>query len=177
MHGDQAAHDGQGNPGASADEDWAALNAKVRRVAMGYLAQHLLGRMVIIRKVFEPFRTLFSDQIVLGRDRWEWRQRSIAAQSRLRRTQERRWYRMVVAVLGEFEETFLSSIGRLMMEPEEWVHLPPDVMSVRYFSLTFHLLARAGTVHALLQVPHEDSLFVFSHCSPILPSGQTCPSR
>ena len=42
-----------------------------------------------------------------------------------------------------------------MIDPEQWVHLPPDVMTVRYRLLTFRLLTRAGsTVHDLLQVAH-----------------------
>ena len=39
VHSDHAAHAGSGNLGASADEDWAALNANFRRVAMVHLAQ------------------------------------------------------------------------------------------------------------------------------------------
>ena len=102
------------------------------------------------------------------------KQRSIAARSR-----ERRQYRVEVAALGDFEVRLLTSIGRLMIESEQWVRFPPDVMTVRYRALTFRLLARAGsTVHALLQVPHEEFLFRFSTMlSPILPSRQTSPSR
>ena len=44
------------NLGASADEDWAGLSAKLRRVVVGYLAHHPVGRMVIIWKLFEQFR-------------------------------------------------------------------------------------------------------------------------
>ena len=51
--------EGSGNPGVSADEDWAALSAKFRRVAMGYLAQYPVGRMVTIQKIFEPFQRSF----------------------------------------------------------------------------------------------------------------------
>ena len=85
------------------------------------------------------------------------KQRSIAARSRLLGTKERRKYRMEVAALGEQEERFMTSTGRLMLESEQWVHLPPDVMTVR-----FRLLARAGsTFHGLLQVPHEGFPFHF----------------
>ena len=49
-------------------------------------------------------------------------------------------------------------------------------MTVRYRSLTFRVFARAGnTVHALLQVPHEEFPFGLSQCSPILPPRQTEP--
>ena len=127
--------EGSGNPGVSADEDWAVLNAKFRRVAMGYPAwangHHPEG-----------LRRLLLGQIGLGSDKRERNQRSMAAQSRLRGTKERRNDR-------------LPFIGRLMIEPKQWVHLSPDVMTVRHRSLTFRLLAPAGnTVHALLQVPH-----------------------
>ena len=75
----------------------------------------------------------------------------------------RRQYRMEVAALGEFEERFLSSIGRLMIESEQSIGLPTDVMTVRHHSLTFRLLARAGsTMHALLQVPQERFPFSLS---------------
>ena len=60
---------------------------------------------------------------MLGSDLWERKQRSGAAQSRLRRTTERRQYRMEGAALAEFEERFLSSIRRLMKESEQWVPL------------------------------------------------------
>ena len=86
---------------------------------------------------------------------------------------------MEVAALGEFEVKFLTSIGRLMTESEQWVHLPLYVTTVRYRSLTFCLLARVGsTVHALLQLPREEFFPLgFSQCSLILPSRQACPSR
>ena len=71
VHDDQAAYEGSSNPGVSADEDKAALNAKFRRAAMGYLAQNPLGGMVIIRKVFESFRRLLLDQVGHGSDKWE----------------------------------------------------------------------------------------------------------
>ena len=65
--------------------------------------------------------------------------------------------------LGEFEERFLSSIGRLMIESEQSIGLPIDVMTVRHHSLTFRLLARAGsTMDALLQVPQEQFPFSLS---------------
>ena len=102
-----------GNFGASADEDWTALDAKYRRVAMGYLAQYVLGRKVIIRKVFDPFCRLLLDQIGLGSDTWERKQRSIAARSRLPGT-----YRMEEWALCLFEERFWTSIGRLMIVSE-----------------------------------------------------------
>ena len=38
---------------------------------------------------------------------------------------------MEVAALGDFEERVFSTIGRIMTESEQWVHLPPDVMTVR----------------------------------------------
>ena len=84
---------------------------------MGRLGQYPLGRMVFMRKVFEP-------------------------------------------ALGEFEQVFLSIFERLRKESEQRVHLPPDVMTVRHRSITFRLLARAGsTMHALLQVPHNEFPF------------------
>ena len=58
----------------------AALNAKFRRVAMRYIAKYPLGRMVIIQKIFKPFRKLLLDQIGLGNDRWERKQRNRGAE-------------------------------------------------------------------------------------------------
>ena len=102
MRSNQAANEGSGNPGAIADEDWPALKAKFRRVTMEYFAQYPLGRMFIFRKVFDPFRRLFLDQIGLGSDKWERKERSIAARSRLRGTKERRKYRMEGPALGDW---------------------------------------------------------------------------
>ena len=94
--GEQAAHVGSGNPGVSADEDWAALNVKFWRVAMGYFAQYTRGRMVIIHKVFEPFRILLLDQIGLGSEKWEREQRSIAALTRRQQQQKEETLQLVV---------------------------------------------------------------------------------
>ena len=94
----------------SPDEDWAALNAKFRRVAMGYRVR--LGEWSSSGRSSSRSAGSFLGQFGLGSGLWERKQRSIAARSSLRGTKQRRKYRMEVAALGEFEEKFLTSIGR-----------------------------------------------------------------
>ena len=132
--------------------DWAEQNARHRSVAAAYLAEDPLGRMILIRKVFEPFRQLLFDQIALGSARWEQKQRSVEAKHLLTGDGGRRKFRVEVAATGEYEDRFLDAIEKLMMGADSWEMLPPELLDLRHRSLATRLLARAAsTVQALFQ--------------------------
>ena len=80
-------------------------------------------------------------------------------------------------VLDEFEERFLTFIGRFMIEPEQCVHLPLEVMTVRNRSITFRFLELAAPCTLCCKCHMRSFPSASSQCSPILPSRRTCPSH
>lgn len=144
-------------PSAGAHEespDWARQNENHRKIASSFLSGKPLGRIMIIRQVFEPFRTMLHKLIHLGSDAWEKRQEANEARFLMGEEVPDRHFRIVRAALHEVEHEFCTQVAALGA-PSNWKHLPDDCHDMATQGLLFRLLSRAGSAaDALLREPH-----------------------
>ena len=120
---------GDGNPeemAAHAEQefDYAQQNEKHRRISLQYVqTKPFWGKIMILCKVFEPFRVLLNELMHISSDSWEWRQAAIEAKYLMGKGVEERKYRVTIAAMHELEHKFakwgagLSAAARMGMPP------------------------------------------------------------
>lgn len=141
--------------GSSASE-LADRNSRFRKVGLEYLNTEPLGNIMIVRKVFEPFRVLLSTLINIGGESWQTEQLAQEARHILDGAGSTRKHRIQVAAKHELENEFNAGLHKALFGPSAWRHLPMTSKTKETRSLVFRLLSRAGcTVECLLRLPHD----------------------
>ena len=130
----------EGAPNAAST--FAERNRKHLSIAAEYLSSQPLGRIMILRKVFEPFRVLLNRLIHMSSDAWEAEQAAIEAKFLLGRGVAERTFRAQVAAAQTLENDFADAVKRLA-DVSCWEHLPPKHWDWETRALVFRLLSRA----------------------------------
>lgn len=163
QHGGAPNHDDAGTSSgqpsaATASSDaasWAATNAKDRALAANWLSTNPRGLIVLQRLLMEPLRHLLKQQLDIGSDEWEAKQRMIVARADLAGEPLQRQYRVTIASSLVLESEALVRTRSLYFEPSFWSLLPPECVSVRYRALAFKTISRVGScIVAMLQHQH-----------------------
>ena len=137
--------------------DWAALNAKARRVGFDFIRSMPLGTLMALRRCLEPFRVLIAKMLKISGDDWEQKQRLAAskADDASAGARPKRQYRVLIAATHVLEDEFHASTKTLLQDSTLWQFLPDDVLVQRFQCLLFRMLSRMMcAVHELLRQPH-----------------------
>ena len=138
-----------------AGETWAEQNERRRAKASAFLSRRPLGRIIILREVFEPFRILLNRLIRMSSDSWETQEAAKEAQHLLGQPSQERRFRVHIAAKQELENAFMDAVVKMGV-PERWAHLPIDHWDMHTRGLVFRLLSRAlCVVEVLLRLPHD----------------------
>ena len=146
---------GAAQAGQQAASDFAKQNEKHRRVALGYALTKPLGRIMLLRKIFDPFRALLNSLIHISSDTWERRQAADEAKYIMGQGGQGRKFRVTIAASQELENKFATGM-RDLGRPQEWEHLPAKHMHRRMRGLAFRMMSRGlCTVQYFLTLPHD----------------------
>jgi len=147
-----------GAPAAAAAaglESFAEQNERHRKIASNYLQTMPLGRLMILRTIFEPFRKLLNRLIHISSDSWDSAQAAKEAKHMLGTESEPRQFRVQIAARQELENEFAVEVARIV-DPECWKYMPVRNMDLQTRGLVFRLISRSKcTVDALLRLPHD----------------------
>ena len=140
---------------APTPSDWAQQNETHRKVAAEFVGRRPLGKITIMRRVFEPFRKLLNQLISMSSDKWDRKQASLEAAHLLGKGTEPRAFRVLVAALQTLENNFQREIAELG-KPGHWSFLPAVDMDVATRGLVFRMLSKAlVVVEVLLKLGHD----------------------
>lgn len=150
---------GEGDPGGNIE--WSALNAKFRAGGFVFIANQPLGRVMLLRRCFEPFRALLSAYFRLAGEEWDLEQRAkdVAFLAGAAGVTPRE-YRVVVAASCscKLEIAFLGEVWDLQRFSSLWCCPPPSCFTAPFKNLVCRLLSRMGcTVEQLLMSVNSQS--------------------
>ena len=123
--------------------DWAALNARVKRVAAEWIATAPFGRVIVMRVVLEPWRQLMHSFIEMSGEAWELKQRLQESTFLSRGVGEPRSYRVATFASLKLEKAFLAQVAD-RLKVTHWTHLPAERRTYKERALCFKMLSRAG---------------------------------
>ena len=136
--------------------DWATINARARRVGCIWIQSIPLGKLMLFRKVAEPFRVLMAAHFKLASAAWERRQKCAEAASQGETTSGQRHYRIAIAASHELEDKFIADTESLCSDDDFWALMPNTDRTLRFQALAFRMVSRMGcAVHELLYAPHD----------------------
>ena len=151
-----AAADGSGEAAADAS-NWQAFNSRSRSVAGAWWDSEPKVRLIIIRLVMEPARSLMSSYLTMAGDDWNAAQIKACLHARLAGREPHREYRVSVAASNVLEEACLARVHTLLGSDTLWATLPEAALTKSNRALAFRMLSRlACGVHELLIKPHRD---------------------
>lgn len=146
-------------PSGGQERSWAEINASHRRIALTWVQSDPLAKIMLQRLVLEPLRQVLVAQFATAGDDFEQKQRSKLAQAMQDGapvTFGSRKYRLTIAAEGGVETKCFAQIHTLFAEAAMWEIFPRTAYTVRFRSLAFRMLSRAGcVVKQLLEFPHQ----------------------
>lgn len=134
---------------------WAEQNDLSRRLTMQFICSGAVDLMPILSIVVGPLATLLRDQMVLGGDQWEARERrkQLEALAGGTASVHSRRYRIVVAAEGELEDKLAERVEAAQSDSLLWQAVHPQARTGATNELGFRMLhmARAVVHHHLTE--------------------------
>ena len=157
---EQPIHSSQPHNVSEQSNGTAEDNARFRSKGLEFVESEPLNKLLIMRLVLEPLRTLLENKLYVGSKRYELHQAAAAAEASRGDTADQwphRQFAVTVAALNVSEDIFFQKLGQLS-DSRLWTSV--SNVTVTSQALAFRLISRSGCmVEELLRDPHTRSKF------------------
>ena len=130
--------------------DFAAANARERRLALDFLRAGSLGALVLMRLLMEPLRQYLARQFERAGEDWDLAEQGKVAEAQRAGRRYARKFRIVVVASGEDDRFFCEQLRLAFGSARLWSIMPPSSCTVATRALAFRCLARMGCAHEKL---------------------------